>query len=442
MNHPIEQEELMAYLDGELALDRAAKAATHLEKCRDCQSLAGDLQSVSRKMMAWQVESPDDLRMSQAIGAALDERERTKEKPAVSRRLGWLEALGIPRLPRWAFRGGLAIAVLVVMVVLFNSTFVTRQSALHGFLGSERMRATPETAPASQPASPGFFGYDATGKLESSRTRGGNKTGEAEETQTTAGSGGYAYDIGDKLVPAQPKPHSAAPPGPMVVRKASLALITKDFDQSRAAMEETLKRHGGYIGQLTVSAPDENGRTLTATLRIPAGQLDAALAELKKLGRVADESQSGEEVTQQYVDLEARLANAKNSEQRLTDILRNRTGKLADVLEVEQAIEEVRGNIEQMEAERKNLAKQVDFATLSATLTEEYQGQLHAVPVSTFTRIWNAAVDGYGTLTESVVNVVLFLFSYGPVLLLWGAVLFFPARAIWRRLRKRMKAAS
>jgi hypothetical protein len=41
-----------------------------------------------------------------------------------------------------------------------------------------------------------------------------------------------------------------------------------------------------------------------------------------------------------------------------------------------------------------------------------------------------------------VVNVVLFLFSYGPVLLLWGAVLFFPARAIWRRLRKRMTAAN
>ncbi len=113
---------------------------------------------------------------------------------------------------------------------------------------------------------------------------------------------------------------------------------------------------------------------------------------------------------------------------------------MSDVLEVEQAIEEARGNIEQMEAERKNLAKQVDFATLSATLTEEYEGQLHAVPVSTFTRIRNAAVDGYSTVSESVVNVVLFLFSYGPVLLLWGAVLFFPVRAVWRRWRRRNTA--
>jgi hypothetical protein len=446
MNHPIEQEELMAYLDGELALDRAAKAAAHLEKCRECQSLAGDLESVSRKLMALQVESRDDLRMSQAIGAALGERERTKEKPTARGRLGWREVLGIPRLPRWAFRGGLAIVVVGVMVVLFNSMFLTRE-----FAPQYRMSETANT-PAPQPRSGTIAGYVDTGtgagtagKLEVPQQLGVNKAKpEAEETQTTDGSVTlYGNNGATRKFPAQEaKPHATTPVGPMVVRKASLALITKDFDKSRAAMEETLKRHGGYIGQLTVSAPSENGRTLTATLRIPAGQLDAALAELKNLGRVADESQSGEEVTQQYVDLEARLANAKNSEQRLTDILRNRTGKLADVLEVEQAIEEVRGNIEQMEAERKNLAKQVDFATLSATLTEEYQGQLHAVPVSTFTRMWNAAVDGYGTVTESVVNVVLFLFSYGPVFLLWGAVLFFPARAIWRRLRKRMTAAN
>src|ERR1035438_3941399 len=54
-NHPIEQEELMAYLDGELPVDRAGLAAGHLEHCRECQSLAADLQGVSRRLMEWQV---------------------------------------------------------------------------------------------------------------------------------------------------------------------------------------------------------------------------------------------------------------------------------------------------------------------------------------------------------------------------------------------------
>ncbi len=445
--HPIQEEELMAYLDGELALDRAATAAAHLEKCRECQSVAGDLQSVSRRMLAWQVESPDDLRMSQAIGAALEERGRTKEKPAARRRFGWREVLGVPRVPRWVLGGGTAVIVLVALVFMSNTMFSPISKRLHEprDIGTTTQIPLPPASP--QPSmgltSGGYVtGRGTAGKFEASRTRGVDKAkiGEAGETRTTDGSLSLYGNAATERPTTKAKAHSTAPVGPMVVRTASLALITNDFDKARTAMEETLRRHGGYIGQLNVSAPGEGGRTLNATLRVPAGQLDAALAELKKLGRVAGESQSGEEVTQQYVDLEARLANAKNSEQRLTEILRDRTGKLSDVLEVEQAIEEVRGNIEQMEAERKNLAKQVDFATLSATLTEEYEGQLHAVPVSTFTRIRNAAVDGYSTVSESVVNVVLFLFSYGPVLLLWGAVLFFPVRAVWRRWRRRNTA--
>src|SRR5438128_39787 len=54
--HPVEQEELMAYLDGELSIDRASTAAMHLENCRECQELAADLQGVSRRVMAWQVD--------------------------------------------------------------------------------------------------------------------------------------------------------------------------------------------------------------------------------------------------------------------------------------------------------------------------------------------------------------------------------------------------
>lgn len=151
----------------------------------------------------------------------------------------------------------------------------------------------------------------------------------------------------------------------MIARTAGLTLTTKEFDKTRTSLEEILRHHNGYMGELKVNAPADAGRSLTATLRITASQIDAALAELKKLGRVEDESQGGEEVTQEYVDLEARLANGKHTEQRLTEILRTRTCKLQDVLKVELEIDRVRGEIEQMEAEKKELGKRVAFATLS-----------------------------------------------------------------------------
>jgi len=226
---------------------------------------------------------------------------------------------------------------------------------------------------------------------------------------------------------------------PMIARTAGLTLVAKDFDRTRASVEEILKRHNGYMGELSVSAPAETGRTLTATLRIPAPQLDAALAELKQLGRVENEAQGGEEVTQQYVDLAARLANAQHTEQRLTQILNSRTGKLQDVLKVELEIDRVRGEIEQMVAEKKELTKRVAFATLNATVKEEYQARLQGAPPSTGSRFRNAAVDGYNTVVEGFIDLGLFLLSSGPSLLIWAAILFFPARWLWRKVRAELK---
>ena len=400
--HPLEPEELMGYLDGELPLERAAETAAHLEHCRECQSIAADLQGVSRRLMVWRVEAGNDAGMPQKIVAALEERGRTPERGRWNTGLRRHHVFWISQLPRWVWVSGFAAAVLAVLMI-FPTYRATR---------TRQFQAVREVAEE---------GKGTVGKLI--------MHDELDQTKETEG----------RSAPPPPPPRSkaATPQGPMIVRTAGLTLVTKEFEKTRTELELILRLHGGYVGQLGVSAPANSGRTLNATLRIPSGQLDSALAELKKLGRVENESQSGEEITQRYVDLQARLANARNTEQQLTDILRNRTGKLSDVLEVEQELDRVRGEIEEMEAERKNLAHQVDFATLTLTLTEQYEQQLQAVPVSTSTRLWNAAVEGYASMVEGLVSVMLFLFSVGPSLLLWGAVLFFPIRVIWRKLRTR-----
>ncbi|HZR28678.1 MAG TPA: DUF4349 domain-containing protein [Terriglobales bacterium] len=417
--HPVEQEELMAYMDGELAFDRAATAAAHLERCRECQSVAGDLQSVTRRMMEWQVEASDDLRMTQAITTALEDRKRTQERPAVSVARSWRNTLRVPRFPRWIWKSGIAVAGLAALLVILTPDFLVSPVPKRNRRVAQMLtlKAVPH---AGFPQDYGT-GMGTVGRLETLQ-----QEKEGARIVSKSGSQNFSDEMGG----------STAPNGPMIVRTAALSLTTKEFDKARGGMEEILKRHGGYMGQLNVSAPSESGRSLTATLQVPSDQLDATLAELKKLGRVEGESQNGEEVTQRYVDLQARIVNARNTEAQLTDILRNRTGKLSDVLAVEEEISRVRGEIERMEAERKNLAHQVDFATLNATLTEEYEDQLQAVPVSTFTRIRNAAVEGYTSVTEGVISVVLFLFAYGPSILVWGGLVFFPVRAAWRRWRK------
>src|ERR1022692_2040136 len=365
--HPIEQEELMAYLDGELPVDRAGLAAGHLEHCRECQSLAADLQGVSRRLMEWQGEP-----MSQEITPALVEALKgSGDRPRKRPRNIW----------RWVWAvAGTGVAALLVVSSL---QLASRRHQMQ-WVGDQISAA----------------------KAMPRRTI-------EQQIQLVSQDGGV-----------------------MIARTAELTLTTNEFDKARAALEDILKRHNGYLGQLNVNAPTGAARTLDATLRIPAAHRDTAIAEIKKLGRVEAESQTGEEVTAQYVDLEARLFNARNTEQRLTEVLRERTGKLADVLAVEESISRVRGEIEQMEAEKKTLTKRVEFLTLVVRLTEDYRAQVHMAPDSILGRFRNAAIAGYKFMIEGVVGLVLFLLSYGPSLLIWAAILFFPARFAYRKLRR------
>jgi hypothetical protein len=222
----------------------------------------------------------------------------------------------------------------------------------------------------------------------------------------------------------------------MIARTLSLSIVVKDFDTGRASLDAILARYNGYAASLNVSTPQASGRTLEASLRIPAPQLVPALSELKALGRVEAETQNGEEVTQQHADLLARLKNSRETEQRLQDVLRTRTGKVKDVLEVEEEIARVRGEIEQMDVEQKTLEHRVEFATIDLKLAEEYKAQLNTPAPSVLMQLRNAAVNGFRNAFESFLALVLFLAESGPSLLLWLSLLGIPAWQLWKRYRR------
>jgi hypothetical protein len=381
VNHPLAPEEVMAYLDGELPAAQAVDAAAHLRECAECRELADGLRSVSQALPAWEVEAPDE-RVAKGVMDALTAHPLT---PAPRRWFG---------LPPWAW--GLASAGVAVLLVAGVGLrwYGARQVAM------------------VEP------GNDGLGSVSGAR---------ASEPRLPAS---------EYYRPAAPAP---VPTGPMIARTAHLQLTTRDFDHIRARLDDILQRHGGYFGELGITSPTDSGRTLSGKLQVPAAQLDAAMSEIRKLGHVDSESQSGEEVTAAFTDLEARLANSRHTEQRIVDLLRERTGKLSDVLEAERELGRVRGEIEEMEAQRKALLKRVYYSTLTLDVNEEYKAQLH-VDTGASTQFRNAAVDGFRAAEGSVMGLALFLLSDGPVLLLWAAVLFFPARFAWRRWRARRRA--
>jgi chromosome segregation ATPase len=226
----------------------------------------------------------------------------------------------------------------------------------------------------------------------------------------------------------------------MIARNVSLTIRVKDVDRSRSALDAILARYRGYAAQLNVTRSENAARSLQASLRIPASELSPALADLKTLGSVENESQSGEEVTQQHADLVARLKNTRETEERLRAILEQRTGRISDVLEVEQEIARVRGEIESMEAEQKSLEHRVDFASVEVQLGEEYKAPLSSPDDSVATRIHNAFVAGHHNAKETLLGFLLFFEEYGPALAIWlvilGVILGLPVFLIWRRYQR------
>jgi len=116
------------------------------------------------------------------------------------------------------------------------------------------------------------------------------------------------------------------------------------------------------------------------------------------------------------------------------EILRERTGKVADVLQVEREIARTRQQIEQMDAERKTMDSQVQYAAVDLSITEEYKQSLEAPKPapSLVTRLNNAAVGGLRDAADTVIALMLWLLGAGPSLLLWSAVLAWP---VWRTTR-------
>jgi hypothetical protein len=404
--HQFEPEMVMAYLDGELATERAAAVGAHIEQCAECAAAAAQLRGVSARMAEWQVEPAPEAMNSliPAVGGG-------RNMPHAQQLLPLSEPksrMRLFRMPQWAWGFVGVFAVLVMVAYALTGNLLRAPQ----FAPVQDSRSAALAIPAeTQVASP-------PGPIAKRYFRLGDQSEGVAQSQrpNTKGRGVQAR-------------------GPMVIRTASVTLETRQFDATRAAIERIVRSYGGHLGQLQTAAPLNEARTLTATLRIPAERMDAALAEIKKLGRVTREQQGSDEVTEQYTDLVARLANSRHTEHRLVEILRTRTGKVEEVLEVEREIASVREEIERMEAQRKSLDNRVALSTVSLELREEFEKKIGVAPPSTGTLLWNAMADGLDGAFESVLALALFLLRAGPSLLLWAALLFVPARSVWRRMR-------
>jgi len=156
----------------------------------------------------------------------------------------------------------------------------------------------------------------------------------------------------------------------MLIRTASVGIKVDSLEPAMAALRRLAGALGGVVGNVTVSAGEFQVRSATLELRVPSARFDDAMAGMAPIGTVEFSNVSAEDVGEEFVDLRARVANARRLESRLVDLLATRTGKLEDVLAVERELARVREEIERHEGRMRYLGSRVAMSTLQVTVSE------------------------------------------------------------------------
>ena len=146
-----------------------------------------------------------------------------------------------------------------------------------------------------------------------------------------------------------PLPLISADISSMVIRTADVSIEVDSLEPAVARVRELAARFGGYVASTQISTGKAQLRNARLEVKIPAQRFDESLSGLAPIGRLENVTVEAEDVGEQFVDVSARMENARRLERRLIDLLAARTGKLKDVLDVEQTLARVREEIERYE---------------------------------------------------------------------------------------------
>ncbi len=161
-------------------------------------------------------------------------------------------------------------------------------------------------------------------------------------------------------------PHDAT----MLIYTAHITMAVYQVEPGLAAVEKIAKDLGGYIATRSDTE---------ITVRIPRGRFDEAVRRVGLTGDVVHRDISAEDVTDQVVDLEARLKNARNMRDRLAELLRH--AEVKEAIEIEKELGRVTGEIEQMEGKLKVLRDKISYSSVTVSFQARGPGALRDVPL-------------------------------------------------------------
>lgn len=263
----------------------------------------------------------------------------------------------------------------------------------------------------------------------SSQTSTGSMSGMAVNDMQKveySGMGGPTRDAGLALGMVGEAQMDAAPSAPTAlserkeIKSGSLSLVVEDVPVAVEKITAFTQTQEGYVVS-TYLSKESRFPSASVTVRVPAAQFDASMSELKKLGDVRQVQVQGQDVTEEYVDLEAQLKNLRVTEAQFAEIMK-KAQKIEDILAVQAELSRVRGEIEGLEGRKKYLDQNVSYSIISVNLSSSAEN----LPIVDEGEQWKPksifkmAVHDLWAVGKGFANIIIWLVVFAPV---WGIII-------------------
>ena len=256
-----------------------------------------------------------------------------------------------------------------------------------------------------------------------------------------------AFDYGENETQAAALPGSATVDR-KIIYTVNLDLVVEDTEVAFQEIQRLAEEVGGFVSQSNIWRQEDHPRG-SLTVRVPAETLDETLAKFKALAvDVESQSKDSQDVTEEYVDLEARLENEKRTERELQELLESRSerGKTEDILEVHRELSRVRSQIEQLQGRMTYLDNLSSLATVHISLTPDVLAQPVVVagwrPKGTALTAVKMLVNALQGIADAAIMFFVLVLPILIVIAIPLVALFLLLRLVVRRMRKRRKARS
>ena len=209
-----------------------------------------------------------------------------------------------------------------------------------------------------------------------------------------------------------------------LVKTGSVTFETSDLSETKHRIDAAVKKHGGYIA--SEQAYTSPGRqSYTSVVRMPAGQFDTLLADATAgVGKFDNKDIGIQDVTEEFVDVQARIRTKKELEARYLELLKKAT-QISEILEIEKQISDLRADIEATEVRMRYLSKQSEYATLTITYYISVKRQIE---------FGGKFKQGIANGWDNFMWVLIGLVNIWPIILL--AILLAWVFRYWRRKRR------